>query len=90
VTTLLGPALLAVAAQTPDPTPSEMTIYTVSPGIAGFVVFFVLALAGWLLFRSLTKHVRRIDHDELRRERTAQEAGAQDAAAAPGDRPGDR
>jgi len=85
---LLGPALLAFAAQTPDPTPPDMTIGTVSPGIAGFVMFFVLAMAGWLLFRSLVKHVRRIDHDKLREERrAAEEADAHGAGAAPGDRP---
>ncbi len=70
---LLGPILLAVADQTPSPspTPTEHTIYTVTPGISGFIAFFVLALVGWLLFRSLVKHVRRVDQEALRREQSA-------------------
>ncbi|HLV04265.1 hypothetical protein [uncultured Georgenia sp.] len=76
---LLGP-LLVLAAQTPSPspTPTEHTIYTVTPGIGGFIAFFALALAGWLLFRSLVKHMRRVDHETLRREQAA-------AAAEPGE-----
>ncbi|WP_324650709.1 hypothetical protein [Georgenia sp. H159] len=89
--TLLGPLLLAVATgQTPEPSPSPtgpvQTIYTVTPGISGFITFFVLALIGWLLFRSLVKHVRRVDQEVLRRERAAAEDGrAADAPVAPGD-----
>lgn len=75
-------------AQTPAPTPPapdpEMTIYTVTPGIAGFIAFIVLALAGWLLFRSLTRHVRRVDFEGQRR----QEAKRAEDDAAAGDGPG--
>ncbi|HLT83431.1 MAG TPA: hypothetical protein VKZ83_04285 [Phototrophicaceae bacterium] len=85
---LLGPVLLAVTAETPSPppVPDDMTIYTVTPGIAGFVTFFVLAVIGWLLFRSLVKHIRRVDHAELRRESTAAE-GTEPPAEAVGQSP---
>lgn len=69
-------------AQTPAPSPPapdpEMTIYTVTPGIAGFIAFIVLAFVGWLLFRSLTRHVRKVDHAGRRRaqEEQAEEDGA--------------
>lgn len=57
------------AEQTPLPTPApEHTIYTVTPGISGFIAFFVLAVIGWLLFRSLVKHMRSVDQERMRRE----------------------
>lgn len=88
---LFGPLLLVVATgQAPEPSPSPTepvhTIYTVTPGISGFITFFVLALIGWLLFRSLIKHVRRVDQQVLRRERAAAEDGrAADAPVPSGD-----
>ena len=35
---------------------------TIGPGLPGFLVTFALAAAAWLLFRSLTKHVRKVNH----------------------------
>lgn len=85
MTPLLATLLLT---QTPAPTPPapdpEMTIYTVTPGIAGFIAFIVLALAGWLLFRSLTRHVRKVGFEGQRR----QEAQRAEDDGATGDRPG--
>lgn len=40
----------------------ELDPTQVSPGVPGFVVTFALALACWLLFRSLTTHLRRVSH----------------------------
>lgn len=40
----------------------ELDPTQVSPGVPGFVVTFALALACWLLFRSLTTHLRRVNH----------------------------
>ncbi|WP_152192418.1 hypothetical protein [Georgenia satyanarayanai] len=78
---LLAP-LVALRAQTPTPPAPdpEMTIYTVTPGIAGFIAFFVLALIGWLLFRSLTRHVRKVEHERRRRE----ESDVEGPGAGPG------
>ena len=42
--------------------------YIVSPGIAGFLSFLVLAVAGWLLFASLTRHVRKASFHAAERE----------------------
>ena len=36
---------------------------TIGPGLPGFLVTFALAAAAWLLFRSLTKHVRKVNHN---------------------------
>jgi len=80
--TLLAPLLLVLSAQTPTPPAPDpdMTIYTVTPGIAGFIAFFVLAFVGWLLFRSLTKHVRKVEHEGRRRT----ESEAEEPEAGPG------
>ncbi|MBD8062563.1 hypothetical protein [Oceanitalea stevensii] len=80
--TLLAPVLLVLSAQTPTPPAPDpdMTIYTVTPGIAGFIAFFVLAFVGWLLFRSLTKHVRKVEHEGRRRT----ESETEEPEAGPG------
>lgn len=72
--------LLALAAQTPEPSPTDpsLTIYTVTPGISGFLAFFAMALAGWLLFRSMSRRMRNVDQSRRERER----ADAEEAAAA--------
>ncbi|MEE6281307.1 hypothetical protein [Georgenia sunbinii] len=64
-------------AQSPEPTPTDpgMTLYTVTPGISGFLAFFAVALACWLLFRSLGRQMRRVEQTRLRR-------AEEDAAAA--------
>ena len=40
----------------------ELDPTQVSPGVIGFIVTFALALVCWLLFRSLTTHLRRVSH----------------------------
>jgi hypothetical protein len=35
---------------------------TVSPGFAGFLMVFLLALATVLLIRSMVKHLRKVNH----------------------------
>jgi hypothetical protein len=51
---MVVPVLAAVGA---DTTPSADTI---SPGIAGFLVVFVLALATVVLIRSMVGHLRKV------------------------------
>ncbi|MFC4554064.1 hypothetical protein [Georgenia faecalis] len=71
------------AEETPTPAPERrMTIDTVTPGIGGFLAFFALALAAWLLFRSMTKHVRRVDHNARMQDAAAQDAAGAGAGAA--------
>lgn len=88
--------LATLAAQTPEPSPTDpgMTIYTVTPGITGFLAFFAIALAGWLLFRSMGRRMRNVDQARRERERADAEAAAaaeatEGAAPAPGDGAGD-
>lgn len=49
----------------------------VSPGIAGFLTVFVLAVATWLLLRSMIRHLRKVRYQA---EREAAEAEALAAA----------
>jgi len=69
--------------------------YDVGPGFWGFVVVFCLAIAVWLLSRSLTRKVRRQKLEEERQatpgigqaDAGAADAGAGDAADAAGEDP---
>ena len=58
---------------------------SVSPGLGGFLAFFLLAIALWLLMRNMNKRVRRMSYRE------EQEAArrAAEAASARGEGPGD-
>jgi len=40
---------------------------TIGPGLPGFLVTFALVAAVWLLFRSLTKHLRKVSHSAAER-----------------------
>ncbi|HLS73134.1 MAG TPA: hypothetical protein VK046_05135 [Actinomycetaceae bacterium] len=77
-------AVLADAPPSPPPTPEEFTIYTVTPGISGFIAFFVLALIGWLLFRSLVRHMRKVDMAAAARESAEQESDGAEGDGAEG------
>ncbi len=48
----------------------------VSPGIGGFIAFFLLACALWLLMRNMLKHLRSVDYREEREERARMDAAA--------------
>ena len=58
---------------------------SVSPGLGGFLAFFLLAIALWLLMRNMNKRVRRMTYRE------EQEAArrAAEAASARGEGPVD-
>lgn len=58
---------IATAVQ-PSPTPGEIDPYLVSPGIYGFLTFLVLAILGWLLFSSFTRHIRKANFHARERE----------------------
>jgi hypothetical protein len=53
----------------------------VSPGIWGFLAFFVLAVALYLLMRNMNARMRRMSYraEELQREAEAEAAGRQGA-----------
>lgn len=79
-------AALLLAADQPE---EELNFYTVSPGLPGFITFFVLAVAGWLLFRSMTRHMRKVQR-RAAQERAAQEGAAEERAAEQAGRTGPR
>lgn len=57
---------------------------SVSPGMGGFLAFFLLACALWLLMRNMLKHMRAATYREDREEeRLAREAAAAQAAGSP-------
>ncbi|MCD5352229.1 hypothetical protein LR393_19360 [Kineosporia mesophila] len=57
---------------------------TVSPGFAGFLAVFFIAVATVLLIRSMTKHMRKVKFMADQVERTeAEAAGSAVAAGAP-------
>ncbi|MFD8570790.1 hypothetical protein [Streptomyces sp. NPDC057694] len=50
--------LVSLAAQ------SEVDEDKVTPGVLGFIVFAVMALAVWGLMKSMNKHMRKVDFKE--------------------------
>nr|WP_153455734.1 hypothetical protein [Streptomyces smaragdinus] len=56
----------------------------VTPGLLGFVVFAVLAIAVWQLLKSMNKHMKRVDFEE-RQEIADEEAAARGGASASSD-----
>ncbi|MFI8961172.1 hypothetical protein ACIGO8_03575 [Streptomyces sp. NPDC053493] len=42
----------------------ELDENKVTPGVLGFVVFAVLALAVWMLMKSMNRHMHKIDFTE--------------------------
>ena len=88
----------SVAQPTPSPSPSPQSFspLEVSPGLAGFVPVFLIALACIVLFLSLTRHLRRVtvrqaQVDAAEREQQARdEPGGPSGATGPDDGPGRR
>lgn len=54
--------------ETPVPVSDLDKPWVVSPGIEGFLMFLVLALAGWFLIASMLRHVRRANFRAAERE----------------------
>ena len=57
---------------------------SVSPGLGGFLAFFLLAIALWLLMRNMNKRVRRMAYREEQEEAARRAA---EAASARGEGP---
>lgn len=86
---MIGTLVLSLAtSETEGLDPAKVT-----PGMGGFLVFFILALASWALYRSLTTHMRRVDvRSRNLDEAAARQSAEQGAAAAepePEDAPGE-
>lgn len=45
----------------------KLTEYTVTPGVLGFVVFAALGVAVWVLLKSMSRQLGRIDFKEQER-----------------------
>ncbi|MGP4112536.1 hypothetical protein ACTWP5_16695 [Streptomyces sp. 4N509B] len=45
------------------PLADELDKYTVTPGVLGFVVFAVLGVGVWILLKSMSKHLGKIDFE---------------------------
>jgi hypothetical protein len=86
-----GWAALLAATSTPTPTPADPE--SVSPGLWGFLVVFVLAIVVWLLMRNMTQRLRRMrfrDQERLSREAAdGRTGGPGRAAGGSGNRPDD-
>ncbi|MDO5662200.1 MAG: hypothetical protein Q4G40_05865 [Brachybacterium sp.] len=71
----------------------EHTVVTVSPGLAGFVAMFLIALAVVLLVLDMTRRIRRVNararvEERLRAEDEAAERAWADGQGDPGPTPG--
>ncbi|MFD3580359.1 hypothetical protein [Streptomyces sp. NPDC058644] len=60
------------------PLAKEVDDDKVTPGVLGFIVFAVMALAVWGLMKSMSKHMRKVDFKEPA-EASASEARASEA-----------
>lgn len=59
------------------PLAKELNEYTVTPGVLGFVVFAALGAGVWMLLKSMSKHLGRIDftrEQDRARDRTVETA----------------
>ena len=76
----MTPVLAELILATPNaPSDGEgMTLVSVSPGLGGFVVMFVLVLAVVLLMLDLTRRVRRLQARANVEERAREEQEARD------------
>ncbi|AXK33827.1 hypothetical protein DVA86_15335 [Streptomyces armeniacus] len=50
------------------PLAKELDENKVTPGVLGFLVFAVIGLAVWMLMKSMTKHMKRVDFEEAPEE----------------------
>ncbi|WP_165430416.1 hypothetical protein [Streptomyces sp. BK239] len=47
----------------------------VTPGVLGFIVFAVMAVAVWGLMKSMSKHMGKVDFEEKTEDRTSASSG---------------
>ncbi|OLZ70862.1 hypothetical protein AV521_12675 [Streptomyces sp. IMTB 2501] len=62
------------------PLAKEVDQNKVTPGVLGFIVFAVMALAVWGLMKSMSKHMNKVDFKEPR-DAEADQAEKADSAA---------
>ncbi|MGW0768334.1 hypothetical protein [Streptomyces sp. NPDC002676] len=57
------------------PLAKEVDENKVTPGVLGFIVFALMALAVWGLMKSMNKHMHKVDFKEAPDAETGAEAG---------------
>ncbi|MFD7703256.1 hypothetical protein [Streptomyces caelestis] len=62
------------------PLAKELDEDKVTPGVLGFIVFAVMALAVWALMKSMNRHMGRVDFPEESEGSEAEKAEAAGAA----------
>ena len=88
MTLLISDVLLTVAlAATPDP---DFDPNTVTPGVVGFLVFFLIALATLLLCLDVVRRIRRTTYRAEIKARLDAEVAARDADPSAPTTPSDR
>jgi hypothetical protein len=60
---------------------------SISPGLGGFLAFFVLAIALWLLMRNMNARMRRMSYKAEEEARRAQQEASSQRPAPEGDGP---
>ncbi|GGZ56283.1 hypothetical protein GCM10010344_22770 [Streptomyces bluensis] len=66
------------------PLAKELDEDKVTPGVLGFIVFAVMALAVWGLMKSMSKHMRKVDFEEAPDDRSGASGKAAAEAAGKG------
>ncbi|WP_123974520.1 hypothetical protein [Streptomyces sp. Ag109_O5-1] len=66
------------------PLAKEVDENKVTPGVLGFIVFAVMALAVWGLMKSMTKHMQKVDFKETKEPEESPGAKAGSGAPAVG------
>jgi hypothetical protein len=66
------------------PLAKEVDDNKVTPGVLGFLVFAALAVAVWLLMKSMNRHMGKVDFDETPAPAPASASGGADAGAGAG------
>ncbi|MFD7508026.1 hypothetical protein ACFV5N_01565 [Streptomyces sp. NPDC059853] len=59
----------------------KLTEYTVTPGVLGFVVFAALGVAVWVLLKSMSRQLGRIDFKEQERAERLEGPGGPDGGS---------
>ena len=73
-----SPTATATSTATPSAGPTLPDPDSVTPGLAGFLVVFVLAIITWLLLRNMTGRLRRMRFREEQRQASERAAQGDD------------
>lgn len=74
---VISQAIIWLADPTPSPSPSAVPDDLVTPGVIGFVITFLVAVAAVLLIIDMTRRVRRLRYrEEVRAQLEAEQAEA--------------